>query len=73
MSDVTTICDRCGKTIEGMHVPADETGRGFTAGYYDCSGSPWAEFVEEDEMIVCDACMWAEPRYIAVYGDQRVT
>jgi len=70
MAKVTVICDRCGKTIEGLHSPDTETSMGMTAGYYNTSGQPWAQFVNPGENVVCDACMWADERYIAVYGER---
>jgi hypothetical protein len=57
-------CDRCGQTIQGY---GDEY---MTAGYYDCSGSPWADLANPGELHVCDCCMWTDSRYIEVYGDQ---
>lgn len=71
MADITVVCDRCGKTVEGLHSPATETSMGMTAGYYDTSGQPWSDFVDPGERIICDDCMWADARYIAVYGDNR--
>lgn len=38
----------------------------FTAGFYKRAG--WAEFFNEGEGRICDACMFADPRYIAIYG-----
>lgn len=74
MRTVTVTCDRCGKTIEGLHFPADpEPGSiGGTSGYYDTSGQTWGQFAKPGEMTVCDACMWADPRYIAAYGHHAV-
>lgn len=37
-----------------------------TAGYY--LAVSWAEFTDAGEVYVCDACMWADPRYILIYG-----
>lgn len=72
MSDITVICDRCGKTVEGIHTPADtEKGiPGGTGGYYNVAPpSAWTLYADVDENIICDECMWSDPRYIAVYGD----
>jgi hypothetical protein len=49
-------CVVCGKVM-----PKDDDGN-MTAGYY----KGW--FGQE---ITCDDCMWADPRYIAQYGDMR--
>ena len=55
-------CSRCGRIIES---PSPEPGE-CTAGYYVASG--WPQFANPGEVYICDACMWADPRYIAVYG-----
>ena len=60
---VTVICDRCDDEIEGLR------GQFATAGFYDTAGqSWWARYANPGEKIVCDACMWADPRYRADYG-----
>lgn len=65
MSQLT--CDRCHKVIEGF-----TDGAGMTAGYYEGgSGSYWAKFMGKEEKRVCDACMWADDRYRAVYGQRH--
>jgi hypothetical protein len=60
-------CDRCGKVIDGYR---DEL---CTAGFYDVApnDSPfsWHNLANPGERIVCDPCMWNDPRYIALYGD----
>jgi hypothetical protein len=42
----------------------------FTAGFYvrDPSGGGWEKWMFPEEKIVCDVCMQADPRYLAVYG-----
>jgi hypothetical protein len=56
-------CDRCEKEIGDLN---DVRGDGMTCGYYaEC----WQEFMDDDEHDVCDECMWADSRYIAVYGN----
>lgn len=62
---VTVICDRCGKTVDGLHVAGP---KGFTAGYYDTSGPNWSKYADPDEKIICDDCMWKDSRYLADYG-----
>lgn len=57
-------CDRCKQPIKDFTPP---TGEGFTVGYYH----NWTEFMDPGERIVCGACIWADPRYIAVYGRVR--
>lgn len=37
-----------------------------TVGYYDAKG--WPQFANPGEVFICDACMWEDPRYIAIYG-----
>ena len=59
MEPVTVICERCEKTVEAL-----ESNLG-TAGFYRRSG--WAQYMNADEDIVCDDCMWEDPRYLADY------
>ncbi len=61
---VTVVCDRCKKTIHGMK---NELA---TGGFYEVgpTGKAWGEFANPGENIVCDDCMWHDPRYIAVHG-----
>lgn len=66
MDKVTVVCDRCGKTVEGLQ---DESG---TAGFYRLTPY-WRQFANEDEKILCDACMWDDPRYKAVYQATETT
>jgi hypothetical protein len=64
MTDITITvkCDRCGNTIDGI-----EHAFG-TAGFYRVApGSLWAKFGNPNEHIVCDDCMWKDPRYMSVY------
>jgi hypothetical protein len=57
-------CCRCQKLVENeVHVMG-----GMTAGYYDVRGNAWEQFSNPGEDFICDACMWSDPRYIAVYG-----
>lgn len=58
----TIHCDRCNIDKEG------EVGLHFSAGCYLRSG--WARFMRNEEEIVCDDCMWKDPRYIAEFGVQ---
>lgn len=66
MSDEIIICDRCKKPIDGFR------SEGATAGFYDTSApEPWGKFANPGENNVCDNCMWSDPRYQAVYGQQQ--
>jgi hypothetical protein len=58
-------CDRCKQEIVGARPPDPD---GMTAGYY----VGWKEQMDPGEHIICDACMWADPRYIAIYGKVQV-
>jgi len=62
---VSLHCDRCKQEIVGAVPP---TGQEMTAGYYHTVGSYWKRFADHGEHIVCDECMWKDPRYIKVYG-----
>jgi hypothetical protein len=71
MTDITVVCDRCGKTVEGLHTDADTENNipGGTSGYYTVDlPSAWVLYANLGEKIVCDECMWSDPRYIADYG-----
>jgi hypothetical protein len=62
-------CDRCKQMIDGAHDPAGA----FTAGFYNvASGGGWAEFARPNEMVVCDACMWSDEKYIKVHGRHKI-
>ena len=67
-------CDRCKKTFDGDKVETPEIAAAayFTCGYYEVgpSAKAWGQFANPGENIVCDACMFADPRYIAVYGQR---
>jgi len=56
----TVVCDRCHNDVEGY---IDE-GSGMSAGVY----VGWDEYMKDGEHVICDACMWVDPRYIAIYG-----
>ena len=62
-------CDRCGHTIHGMVIEADEKTPRTTAGFYDVSeGSCWNEFSHDrSEQNVCDFCMWDDEQFQAQY------
>jgi hypothetical protein len=59
-------CDRCHQEFDGSRT------EDMTAGFYDVSptDSPagWDKFADPGEKIVCDRCMWTDPRYVGVYG-----
>lgn len=62
MTNVTITCDRCGKTVQGIQ--ADEG----TGGFYNLKGI-WEKFKQNDnEKMVCDDCMWKDPKYRELYG-----
>jgi hypothetical protein len=61
------LCSRCSKLLDGPFPDG-----GMTAGYYDVRGQGgWAYFAKTGERFVCDACMWADPAYKAIYGVQN--
>ena len=58
------ICCRCKKEFEGFK------SINYTAGYYEAIA--WPQFSNPGEIIICDSCMWHDPRYIEVYGVTHV-
>jgi len=65
--NVEVWCDRCGECVHGYWW------REATSGFYcllpDAPREyPWASFFSPDEVIICDACMWDDPRYQEAYG-----
>jgi hypothetical protein len=56
-------CDRCHETVEGFLPDAGGMSAGVYVGWRDC--------MDIDEWIVCDDCMWADPRYIAIHGKHQ--
>jgi len=60
------ICDRCKQDFDGDKIPGVAT-----FGYYEVgpAGTPWGQFANPGEVVVCDQCMRSDPRFIAIYGD----
>lgn len=56
-------CDRCHRKIEG-----DED-LNFTSGFYYVHSGYWSRFADPYETVICDPCMFCDPRYIEVYGN----
>lgn len=57
-------CSRCKKDISGLMRVRDYG----TCGYYEVSHGIWSHYAKPGERYLCDACMWADPRYIEIYG-----
>jgi len=55
-------CSRCRRVIADFQPPAG----GVTFGYY--LAEAWPKFANPGDVYICDACMWADPRYVAAYG-----
>jgi hypothetical protein len=55
-------CDRCHKKFDG-EIWADGS-----AGCYVVDSGYWHRYARPYETVICDECMWADPRYIADYG-----
>lgn len=60
--NVEVTCDRCKKTVAGLWTDFA------TSGFYQCAAGHWSNLVNPGESIICDECMHADPRYLAVYG-----
>ncbi len=68
MKEITVICDRCDKNVEGIIEKCPDTDGAITSGYYVVAeGSAWHEYARWGEEIVCDECMHADPKYIKIY------
>lgn len=59
-------CDRCKKLKPGLI--AD----GVSAGFYIVADAGdqnyWAKFARKGESLICDQCMWNDPKYQEEYG-----
>lgn len=64
MSKATVVCDRCGRTVEGLRLI------NATSGFYDMTDEYWKRYAREGERVVCDDCMFKDPNYIADYGQR---
>jgi hypothetical protein len=62
-------CSRCAQNFIGYKT------ENATSGYYEISSleEGWGQFAYEGETILCDECMWSDPRYIDVYGYHPVS
>lgn len=59
------ICDRCHKEFDGFKMDY------FTAGYYNMDA--WSDFkISLEEKVVCDECMFDNPKYIEIYGRHNI-
>jgi hypothetical protein len=61
------LCDRCKVYKPGL-LDLDDHGQLIgTGGVY----VGWPDFMSGSENLICDDCMFADPRYIVRYGDHR--
>jgi len=70
MPITTVTCDRCKRVVEGLEFAGSEAAGqlGGTSGFYRCRDlGEWDQFANEGEKVVCDACMFKDPRYRRVY------
>lgn len=58
------VCDRCHQEVKD----AAKDCNGTTGGYYEVERGPWWKFANPGEKYLCDACMFADARYISAYG-----
>jgi hypothetical protein len=63
LGEITVICDRCRREIQGYR---DEMA---TSGFYGVKSGYWHKYARKGEEILCDDCMWADPGYKKDYGD----
>jgi hypothetical protein len=64
------VCSRCLAKIDGEKITLPH-GAEVTLGYYEVAAGYWHKFAEPGEVLLCDACMWADPRYQTIYGVHR--
>jgi len=57
MKKIVVKCDRCGNQIEGAE---SECG---TCGFYVLNNSLWGKYSKNNEVILCDNCMWKDDHY----------
>jgi hypothetical protein len=60
-------CDRCQQEVSGIVGEINDR-RYYTGGFYDVSEGRWSEFARNEERIVCDYCMFADPKYREMYS-----
>lgn len=53
-------CSRCGTDLTACVVASTPE---ITKGYYDVSQGYWKQFAAPGEVLLCDDCMHADPKY----------
>lgn len=53
-------CSRCHRDL-GTYDPSES----FTSGFYVVESGRWSRYANVGERFLCDACMWADPAYLA--------
>lgn len=73
INEIEIICDRCGKTVQGILIEASSGIPKITGGFYDVAPpSVWGEFsLTPSEQTVCDLCMWSDERFLQKYPGNR--
>lgn len=61
-SNIIVECSRCKQLVEGIKT------KNATGGFYEVSSGVWHKYSNKEETILCDSCMWHDPRYIEIYG-----
>lgn len=61
-------CDRCRQVLVGGF-EVSNGGSGGTCGFYKRRG--WKKYMDDDEGIICDACMQSDERYLTDYPHMR--
>lgn len=68
---IVPLCSRCFRDLdEEIRASRKFMGLG-TIGYYEVVSGYWSQFADPGEKYLCDACVWSDPRYIAVYGVRK--
>ena len=61
-------CSRCLKDLSSLMRTTTDV---FTCGYYEVASGTWSKYATPGEVFLCDACMFADSRYIQDHGAHK--
>ena len=67
MPTITITCSRCKKATKGWIDGATLEISTGTAGFYNLKSTYRAKYAREDELVLCDSCMWEDQLYQSDY------